>query len=128
MIYYRFYLFLMSIFFLSACSQPEIARPPTLDPQTDAGRGEMLFRANCATCHTVIGDTVVVGPSLAGVATRAAERVADLSAEDYLSNSILYPNDFIVPGYENSAMQQNFATMLTSEDVDYLIAYLLTLK
>ena len=118
----------LAAFILAACGQTKAPQTPTLDPASDAGRGQTLFRTHCASCHAAIGDSVVVGPSLAGVATRAAQRVPGLSAEEYLSHSIIYPNDYIVPGYESTPMQQNFATTLTFEEVDYLVAYLLTLR
>ncbi|KAB2856853.1 MAG: cytochrome c [Anaerolineae bacterium] len=98
-----------------------------LDPNTDAGRGEQVFKTYCATCHAIKGDRVVVGPSLEGIATRAATRIEGLSAEDYIRESILYPNDFTVPNFAEGMMQQNFASQLTSDDVNYLVAYLMTL-
>ncbi len=100
---------------------------PQLDPNTDAGRGEQVFKTNCATCHAVKGDRVVVGPSLAGVANRADTRIDGLSAEEYIRESIIYPNSFTVLGFPEGTMQQNFANQLTSDEVNYLVAYLMTL-
>jgi mono/diheme cytochrome c family protein len=100
---------------------------PKLDPNSDAGRGEQVFKTNCATCHAIKGDRVVVGPSLAGIATRANSRIEGLSAEEYIRESIIYPNNFTVPDFAEGMMQQNFANQLTSDEVDYLVAYLMTL-
>lgn len=98
-----------------------------LDPTSLEGMGEKVFISNCAACHAVKGDRVVVGPSLEGIATRAATRVEGQSAEDYLYSSILNPNDYIVEGFSEGSMQQNFASVLTSEEVTQVIAYLGTL-
>ncbi len=116
---------------LSACGGGEstvIAEKATLDPNSAAGRGKTLFSTHCATCHAVDEGTVLVGPSLAGVGSAAATRVNDLDAETYLNRSILYPDDFVVEGYDAGTMQQNFASNLTSEEVDNLVAYLIILK
>jgi hypothetical protein len=50
------------------------------------------------------------------------------TAEDYLYESILDPNKFLVEGYNPGAMQQNFASVLTSEEITHVLAYLLTLQ
>lgn len=99
---------------------------PTLEPEAAAGR--QLFRTHCATCHAVEGDRTIVGPSLEGVANRAGSRVDDLDAEGYLHQSIISPNAYIVEGFASGTMPQNFAVDLTSEEVDRLVTYLLTLK
>lgn len=123
---------LLAALLITACgggpATESAAAPPTLDPASDAGQGQVLFRARCATCHTVQGDTVLVGPPLSGIATRAGERVAGESAEDYLHESILFPNAYVVEGFVAGAMQQNFADLLTLEEVNQIVAYLLTLE
>ncbi|MBI5931407.1 MAG: cytochrome c [Chloroflexi bacterium] len=125
----RLSLFILgTVLMLSGCGGGEKKAESHLDPNTDAGRGEQVFKTHCAACHAVKGDRVVVGPSLAGVAKRAATRVEGLAAEDYLRESIIYPNDYTVEGFAEGAMQQNFATQLTSDEVNYLVAYLMTLK
>ncbi len=45
-----------------ATAEPEL--PPA------AARGEAVFKASCATCHTLSGPTALVGPSLQGVVGR----------------------------------------------------------
>jgi mono/diheme cytochrome c family protein len=120
---------LAGILLLVACTDPAMPAPtPTLDPASDAGKGARLFAANCATCHALAEDTLIVGPSLAHIATRAASRVAGLSAEDYIHDSILYPNDYVVEGFKAGAMQQDFGTRLTSEEATQLVAFLMTQK
>lgn len=117
------------VLMLSACGgDDKDNKDATLDPNTPAGRGAAIFRENCATCHDVKGERVIVGPALTGLANRAGERIEGVSAEDYLIESILSPNDYIVEDFTEGAMPQNFARDLSSEEIDNLIVYLLTLK
>lgn len=111
---------------LAACSSTPATPPgPTLTPLE--ARGQEVFNLNCATCHSLSADTVIVGPSLAGVATRAGTRVEGMDALTYLQTSVLKPNDFLVPGFPDS-MIPDLAKQLTGEDFDAVVAYLLTLK
>lgn len=101
----------------------------------DAAAGEALFaqtiivdQAGCATCHSLEPDVVIVGPSMAGIASRASSTIAGLSAEDYIRQSILAPNDYIVEGYPAGVMVPVWEETLTEEELDNLVAYLLTLN
>ncbi|GAB4575388.1 MAG: hypothetical protein Kow0077_26630 [Anaerolineae bacterium] len=97
-------------------------------------RGETLFRAGvegappCSGCHQTRegGYGFSLGPNLAGVASRAAERVAGLSAAAYLEESILHPKNYVVGGFQVS-MFAEYAAFLTPQEVEALVAYLLTL-
>lgn len=82
----------------------------------------------CATCHAITEGTTIVGPSLAGIASRAATRVSGLDAAGYIEESILRPDRFKAPGFENVQMDATLGKTLTSEQVTDLVAYLLTLK
>jgi cytochrome c553 len=103
----------------------------------DAANGEKLFSqatigANnapgCITCHSLEPDVVIVGPSQAGLATRAQTRVAGMSAADYIHQSIVEPNAYVVEGFAEGLMYQNYATDLTEQEINDLVAYTLTLK
>lgn len=85
-------------------------------------------KGRCATCHSLSPDTVIVGPSLAGIATRAASRESGLTAAEYLEESILLPDKIKVPGFENMQMDTSLAKILTFDEISDLVAYLLTLK
>ena len=101
--------------------------------QADAGRSLYLedtlgTNAGCRICHSLDPGTVLVGPSFDGVATRAATRVPGLSAEAYLRQSILDPDAYVVDGFPAGQMLQSYGELLTAEDIDNLIAFLLTLE
>ncbi len=99
-------------------------------PADPAARGEYWFKrppAICATCHALAPDTVIVGPSLAGIASRAADRVPGQSAEAYLRDSIINPGHFIVPGFPD-VMQRNLGEKLSADQINDIITFLLTLE
>lgn len=127
--HYKIIAVLLCCVLLVACSGDDDAKQGSrFDPDSPEGKGEQVFRENCATCHSVESDRVVVGPSLAGIATRAGERVEDLTGPEYIRQSIMQPNAYVVEGFPGGAMPQNFARVLTGEQLDNLVAYLLTLE
>lgn len=106
-------------------------------PVGNVENGEALFAkptigANnapgCITCHSLEADVVIVGPSQAGLATRAESRVPGQSAEDYIRASITDPNAFVVEGFAEGVMYQNYGTDLTAAEINDLVAFSLTLK
>ncbi|MDP1548209.1 MAG: hydrogenase iron-sulfur subunit [Anaerolineales bacterium] len=101
----------------------------------DPKAGERLYyeaasgvNAGCRICHSLTKDERIIGPSFYGIADRARERVPGMTAEEYLRQSILEPNTFIVPGYPAGQMIQNFGDILTEEQINDLIAFLMTLE
>lgn len=115
-------------------TDPTSAEPT---PVGNAANGETLFTEpvigennapGCITCHSLEPDVVIVGPSQAGLAIRAETRVPGQTAEEYIRNSIVNPNDYIVDGFAEGLMYQNYATDLTPEQIDDLVAYTLTLR
>ena len=98
---------------------------PTLTPIEQ--EGQAVYTLRCAQCHALTPDTVVIGPSLAGIATRAATRVPGYDTQTYLETSILIPDDYLVEGFANT-MPTNFGKELTSEEFAALVAFLMTLK
>jgi hypothetical protein len=103
----------------------------------DAANGERLFAqptigANnapgCITCHSLEPDVVIVGPSQAGLATRAQSRVPGMSAADYIHQSIVEPNAYVVEGFAEGLMYQFYGEDLTEQEINDLVAYTLTLE
>ncbi len=82
----------------------------------------------CVTCHSLEPDVTIVGPSLAVIGTEAAEEVEGMSAEDFLQESIVDPDAFIAPGFTAGVMPKTWGEELTAEQIDNLVANLLTLK
>lgn len=108
----------------------------------NAANGEELYMSTtigeanlpgCTTCHNVepTDDPLQpspVGPSHYGLADRAGDYVEGLSAEEYLRQSIVEPNAHVVEGFQPDVMPQNYEDGLTGEQIDNLVAYLLTLE
>jgi cytochrome c oxidase subunit 2 len=70
-------------------------------------RGKAIFESNCATCHSLQPDKVVIGPSWA--ATWGTERpLADGSSVkfdmEYLRESVLQPQAKTVEGFPANGM------------------------
>ena len=120
-------------------STPVVAQPtptststpvPAQPTPTPTGPPEIYNSAQpigCSVCHSLDG-TTGLGPTWQGVATAAATRVSGKSAEEYLRESILDTGAFVVEGFPDGLMPQTFADTLTPDQIDDLVAFLLTLK
>lgn len=94
-------------------------------PAGDATNGEALFNSEgCFACHALQPGEQGVGPSLAGVARRAAGH--DDSAEAYLIESIVTPGAFVVDGYQDGLMPKGYGSRLTPQQLADLIAFLMS--
>jgi len=99
----------------------------------DPERGRSLFMSTgfgvntgCRTCHSLEPGVRLVGPSLAGIGERAGTRVAGLDADEYLRRSILDPDAYVVDGFPAGQMFPNYDERLDDQQVEDLIAFLLT--
>jgi nitric oxide reductase subunit C len=105
--------------------------------------GQQLFKqppASCFACHSTSPGVNLAGPSLAGIGLRSDTLVTQSSytgtaadAAGYLRESILTPSAHIVPGTIYSAggrsfMPDNYDETLRPEQIDQLVAYLMTLR
>jgi mono/diheme cytochrome c family protein len=109
----------------------EATTAPTTAPTTEAAAtpvgdpaaGEQLFAANCSPCH---GAQDGVGPALTGMGQRAATRISGMSAADYIHQSIVDPSAYVVSGFSDNVMPQNFGDKFSAQEISDLIAYILT--
>ena len=82
----------------------------------------------CSTCHKLdaVPESIGgIGPDLNGIASTASTRTGQ-SAEAYIREAIKTPEVFIVEGYTAGLMTQAVAGGLTDEQVDALVAFLLS--
>lgn len=118
---------LVILLLLAACSEgnePAAAATSTLSPQV--AEGKRLFGQHCASCHAIEPEAVIVGPSLFGVSRRAIDRAPELTAQQYIELSILQPDALLVPGFDN-LMPSNFGKSLNGQELDAIVAYVLSL-
>jgi len=100
--------------------------------------GEALATGQgCAGCHisTATGPAWLPAEGSPGIGARAATRIlqddytgAATTAEQYLVESIVQTNLYVVPGYQANIMPAAYGDTLTAQDMADLVAYLLTLK
>ena len=87
--------------------------------------GQVVFlTSGCTSCHSVDGvsETGRIGPNLTYLADRAGTRVEGLTAGEYVRQSVLEPQAYIVDGYG-----EFMPTLpLDTAELDALVEFLLT--
>lgn len=100
--------------------------------QGDPLRGEAIYHGDvavCSVCH-VRGR---IAPPAEGTAERvlnvrlAAAGNRHMTVEQYLAESILYPNRYAAPGYTGYSMMSVYGRILSLQDIQDLVAYMMTL-
>jgi len=119
------------------------AAPATAASSDPVELGRVAFSSTppgCSACHSLAPGVNIVGPTLSGIAATAAARVraADYhghakDAAGYIRESIIDPNAHVLAGPTFSAggrslMPGDYSQTLKPEQVDQIVAYLLTLK
>jgi nitric oxide reductase subunit C len=131
-------------FLLAGCGGGGESAPAGGDFAGDPARGELLYQQpvigsksapGCVTCHSLESGVTLVGPSMAGIASKAAANIADPNyggsagtVEEYLHESIVSPNAFVESGFPPGVMYQNYQRDLTGQEVADLVSFLLELK
>ncbi len=91
--------------------------------------GELLYnRLGCKACHSLDG-TRLVGPSFKdvyGSTYETREGTTGLVDDAYVKESILYPNNSIIAGYE--PVMTPYEGKVTDKELDAIIAWLKTLS
>jgi nitric oxide reductase subunit C len=104
--------------------------------------GEAVFKRSppaCFGCHALQQGVTLVGPSLAGLVTRTNALLgspdykgAAKTPEEYIRESIVNPNGYLVPGQTFSVGGQSIMPPLASglqpDEIDQLVAYPATYK
>jgi len=117
---------LLFFIILSACS-------PEKDTSID---GEELFHSphigknhviGCISCHSLKTEIQTVGPSLKGLSLRAGLLIPNLSAQQYIKQSITNPDAYIVAGFSPAVMFSHYKDELQADEIEALVSYLMTL-
>lgn len=108
-------------------------------PEGDADRGSQVAQSGeggCSACHELaaVGPAWAASGSTPGIGTRAGQRISEddytgeaTNAAQYLFESIVATNAFVVPGFQESIMPLDFGQRLSAQQVADLIAYMETL-
>lgn len=117
---------------VDTASESPDSENPIVDAVANANLalGEQLFTMNfvtpCNTCHLVDSEAMLVGPGLLNISEVAETRIEGMTAEEYLYESIVHPNDFIVEGFAG-AMPTTYGDMLSDDEIYAIVAYLMSL-
>jgi mono/diheme cytochrome c family protein len=96
------------------------------DPVAD---GKRAFTLYCIGCHSLdASGPTALGPTMAGVMTRAEANPDGLTARDWLTREIVDPNAVIADGYTAGLMPTTYRTDLSPQQYQSLIAFLETLR
>ena len=114
------------------------AAPDRLAAAGDPARGRALVlareSANCVLCHTVPDPAVKfagdVGPPLAGIGARLSEAQLRLRVADNLrvNPSTVMPSYYKIDGLDRVAGIYAGKPVLTAQEVEDVVAWLVTLK
>lgn len=90
----------------------------------DPEAGAMVYELHCSSCHSLDEGVNIAGPSL----FQAGESMT----YDYIKQSIANPHEVVVtvtnPEIEETVMPTNFFEILIEQQIEDVIAYLLSLK
>ena len=99
-------------------------KPPAV--KGDPVAGKALFTSQgCIACHTfkAAGSTATTGPNLDNVVADAKTANRG-SLDQYVTESIVDPNGYIVPKYPGSVMPQDFGKKLSQKQIADLVAFI----
>ncbi len=123
----------------SPMTGPPVGTDITVElPEGDAANGETLATSKgCVVCHiaTPTGPAWKPTADTPGIGDRAATRFtapdytgAATSPEQYLLESIVAPDTYVVPGFSQGIMPPTYGNTLTAQETADLIAHMLTIK
>jgi hypothetical protein len=108
------------------------AVPPTPRPIEGGDAETIILNAGCGSCHAVgtLGEGHKVGPDLSYIGLTAGSRVPEMTAADYIRQSILEPDAYLAPECPNgeclpNIMPQDYARRLSEQQVDAVVGFLL---
>ncbi|MCY3831934.1 MAG: c-type cytochrome [Chloroflexi bacterium] len=126
---------------LAPSPSPEPTSAPLMSPidrlvaVRDAANGASLFEtfqeaANyaCSNCHLPTSEKTNIGPGLLNIKDRAANRVAGMTAAEYIYQSIVDSQSYTVEGFDPELMPQNWAEIYSDLEIFDIVAYLMTLE
>ena len=120
----------------SQTSEGEASSSQQLSQETIDLAIAAMTTTGCNSCHVTTGlpevDSAMLGPDQTNLGAIAPTRREGYTAEEYLRESILEPSVFLVEecplGQCLQVMPENYGDLLSEEEIDAIVAYLLSLK
>lgn len=107
----------------------------------DAERGKALFNAPvqtdrgelqpCSACHAIVEgqkSRTGLGTNFFDLGARAGNMVQGQSAEQYLRTAIVDPDAHLAGNFQDGLMSREYGKLLTAQQIEDMVAYMLTLK
>jgi len=119
----------------SSSPAPSSSSSSSSSTATSVAAGKAVFTgtAGCSSCHTLAAAsaTGTVGPDLdmrlrSDCALAASKKIRGPTLTDCIHTAIIKPYAFIPSGYQAGVMPPNFATRLTSTQIQALVTFLST--
>jgi len=110
---------------LTSCSSDDevdaIKQGKILFNQKHIGKNKVI---GCVACHSIKPGQIIVGPSLAGLSLRAPYLVPGMTAKEYIQESIVNPDAYIVEGFLPATMFSHYQEELSPDEIRHLVSYL----
>ena len=113
----------------SAVDPPEVGDPERGREIFETGGGVISVENSCSQCHSLDGTvqtSLAAGPSIQDISKQAGDRAPELPAVEYLRQSIVDPSAYVAAGFADNKMPKAYGFWLNEEDVDNLVAFMLT--
>ncbi|MDX1523650.1 MAG: cytochrome c [Anaerolineae bacterium] len=134
------FVFLIISLIMAGCGNNQPQRVSASESETSSTNNveieKLLTENGCVACHALEAGAAspTTGPNMAGLATTSLERIqnpnytgAATTAEEYIRESILDPKVYIVDGFD-PLMPATYDVSIEPENLDQIVAYLMTLK
>ncbi len=83
---------------------------------------EAFTKFECVTCHMAPGvEGGDMGPNLNALKAEAGKRKKGLSPEQYVTESLINPNAFVVKGFEPDMMPPDYASRMTVAELNLIV-------
>ena len=94
-------------------------------PPGDPARGSKLYvSSGCSSCHSLEKGKRLVGPSFYDVFDDAKTEVKGMGPKEYIYQSVVSPNAFVVNTFQPNIMPQTFANQLSPQQISDIIAWM----